>query len=118
MPIANQSIGKRIRAARKSRGMTQEKLAELMKISVAYYGRLERGEKTINLERLTEISQLLNVPIGQLLEDASADKAPKANVSSTSFLEQMIHYSLHCTDATLNRMLAVCAALAVEDYSK
>lgn len=112
---ANKSIGRRIRAARKALSLTQEQIAEQMKISVAYYGRLERGEKVINLERLTEISQLLRVPVSQLLEEAPAAASPEIEVSASSFLEQMIHYSHHCSDSTLRRMLAVCAALAAED---
>lgn len=115
MAVANKSIGRRIHAARKARGLTQERIAELMRISVAYYGRLERGEKTINLERLTEISQLLQVPMSQLLEDSPAAITHEPRIASPSFLEQMIHYSHHCTDATLRRMLAVCEALAKED---
>ena len=97
--------------------MTQEQITELMKISVTYYGRLEQGEKTINLERLTEISQLLGGPAVQLLEDAPVEEKAKVNVSSP-FLEQMIHYSHHCSAATLKWMLAVCAALATEDAHK
>lgn len=115
MTTTNQIIGSRIRAARKSLHMTQEKLAEKMKVSVAYYGRLERGEKAINLERLQEISKLLGVPMSELVEEPKEEKPAETSVSSTVFLEQMIHYSLHCKEATLRRMLAVCAALAAED---
>lgn len=65
--------------------MTQEQLAELMKISVTCYGRLEHEEKTINQERLNEITQPLDVSAAHLLEEATADKEAKAHVSSAFF---------------------------------
>lgn len=107
------SIGQRIRSARKAQSFTQEQLAEMMNISVAYYGRLERGEKEINLDRLNEISQLLHVPVSQLWIDDTPAAAPAS--SASVFLEQMILYSQQCSEPTLRRMLAVCAALSKED---
>lgn len=112
MSVPYKIIGQRIRSARKRQSLTQEQLAEMMNISVAYYGRLERGEKEINLDRLSEISQLLHVPVSQLWADDSPAE-PAADASA--FLEQMIRYSHQCSEATLRRMLAVCAALAGED---
>ncbi|MBD2845716.1 helix-turn-helix transcriptional regulator [Paenibacillus sp. IB182496] len=53
-------IGKRIRKARESKGLTQEKLAEHLDVSNAYISKIERGRTPINLERLAELCVILD----------------------------------------------------------
>ena len=48
-------IGKRIKEARKKKGLTQEQLVEKMGVSIAYLSKVETGKIHINLERLSEI---------------------------------------------------------------
>lgn len=64
-------VGKRIRDARKAKDMTQEALAEKMSVSIAYLSKIETGKLHINIERLSEICQLLNVTEGQILNGVS-----------------------------------------------
>ena len=70
------SIGLRIKHARNSKRMTQEKLAEVLGISRIQIAYLENGERGISLELLVDISNALNVPITELLADSlsAADK--------------------------------------------
>lgn len=56
-------LGRHIREARKARSMTQEMLAERLGMTIGHLGKIERGERMINLERLAEISVLLQTPI-------------------------------------------------------
>ena len=44
------AVGKRIRAARESKGMTQEELAAKADISPTHIGVIERGTKVPNLD--------------------------------------------------------------------
>ena len=39
------ALGKRVREVRKSKGISQEKLAEMAGIDRSYMGNIERGEK-------------------------------------------------------------------------
>ncbi len=64
-------IRERIKRARKSRGLTQEKLAEQLEVSVAFLSRIERGSSQINLKRLSQICELLNVTEGEILNGTS-----------------------------------------------
>lgn len=66
MNIDYNLIGERIKEARKSKGYTQEKLAEEIDVAVAYVSRLEKGFP-INLKRIAQISQVLDVSIEYLL---------------------------------------------------
>jgi len=48
-------FGANMRAARKSRGFTSEALAKFLKISTAYVGLIERGERCPSLETFLKI---------------------------------------------------------------
>lgn len=117
MAVSYKIIGRHIRAARKASNLTQEQVAEAMKFSVAHYGRLERGEREINMERLAQLSVLLNTSIERLVEGCVPD-APtiiSEKAQENPFLNQMAHYAQFCKEETLQRMLKVCSALADED---
>ncbi|MBO5413363.1 MAG: helix-turn-helix transcriptional regulator [Clostridia bacterium] len=52
-------IGERIKLARTKKKLTQEKLAERLDVSVPYLSRVECGDASINLKRLSQICELL-----------------------------------------------------------
>lgn len=60
-------IGRRIKTARTEQNITQEELADKIDVSVAFMSRVERGSSKINLKRLTQIAETLNVSPGYLL---------------------------------------------------
>lgn len=55
------SIGSKIRETRKNISISQEQLALLTAIDRSYLGRIERGEVSITVEKLYQISRTLNV---------------------------------------------------------
>lgn len=61
------AFGKRIREVRRSKGISQEKLAELAGIDRSYMGNIERGEKNITLKKVYEICDALKVDIKELI---------------------------------------------------
>ncbi|MHB1405113.1 MAG: helix-turn-helix domain-containing protein [Desulfitobacteriaceae bacterium] len=60
-------VGHNIRYFRKLKGFTQEKLAEMIGVSGAYIGYIERGKKGPSLELLAEIATSLTVEPAALL---------------------------------------------------
>ena len=66
-------IGERLKKARLKKGYTQEKLAELLNVSIAYLSRIETGKAQINLKRLSEVCGLLEVTEGYILNGASSN---------------------------------------------
>ncbi len=73
-------IGKNIKKYRnlynkKGNNMTQEKLAELINVSVSHISSLEsnKTKKGISISNLYKISIVLGVPINKLLEDNDGD---------------------------------------------
>ncbi len=66
-------IGARIKQARLAKNYTQEDLAEKIDISVAFLSRVERGNSHLNLNRLDQICNLLDVSEAYLLSGASSN---------------------------------------------
>jgi len=56
-----------LRAARKRMGLSQKDLAEKLYVSVQAVSKWERGESTPDLNRVCELSELLRIPVGDLL---------------------------------------------------
>ncbi len=67
-------IGERIKEARRAKNMTQETLSEKMDLSVAFLSRVERGSSHINLKRLNQICDILEVSEGYILNGADSTK--------------------------------------------
>ena len=63
------AVGKRISAARKSLGLTQEELAAKADISPTHIGVIERGVKAPNLDTFVSIANALGVSADALLQD-------------------------------------------------
>ncbi len=66
----------RITLIRKSKGLTQEKLAELSHLSVRTIQRLEAGDDS-SLETLRLVANALNVPVTELFESVSDENKEK-----------------------------------------
>lgn len=60
-------IGERIKKARLAKNLTQEQLAEKLDVSVAFLSRAERGDVKINLSRISQLCDLLDISISYVL---------------------------------------------------
>ena len=67
-------LGQRLRALRKQRALSQERLGERSQLSGKFIGEVERGEKSISIDSLYRVSVALEVPLRDLT-DVRADKA-------------------------------------------
>ncbi|MBN2921802.1 MAG: helix-turn-helix transcriptional regulator [Lactobacillus sp.] len=94
-------IGQRLLLRRRELNLTQEKVAESLKMSTAYYGKIERGEKGPSLEKLLLISQVLEIDLNYLVVGKSCfdvpafqslDKCPKRKQYD---FEQLIKYAIN-----------------------
>lgn len=61
------AIGKRVRAARRARDMTQEQLAELANISTSFVGHIERGTRVPSLETMWKICKTMGLPMDHIM---------------------------------------------------
>ena len=60
-------LGNRIRKVRELKGYSQENLAQILGMSITGYGKIERDEVSINMDRLTRISEILGVGIESII---------------------------------------------------
>ena len=60
-------LGKLARARRLELKLTQEKVAEKMKVSVAYYGHIERGTRVLSVDTLYRLCLVLGVSADWLM---------------------------------------------------
>ncbi len=61
-------IGKFIAQLRKEKGMTQEELAEIMGVTDKSVSRWENGKTLPDISLLVELSEVLNISLGELLK--------------------------------------------------
>lgn len=74
-------IGQRLRALRKDRGLTQDRLGELAGLSGKFIGEVERGQKSISIDSLYAIAVALRTPLPALVDVPVADQpAPSEDV--------------------------------------
>ena len=64
-------IGESLEGARIDNGLTQEKLAEKLDVSIAFLSRIERGSSHISLKRLSQICDILGITEGSILNGSS-----------------------------------------------
>ncbi|MGH2639967.1 MAG: helix-turn-helix domain-containing protein [Rhabdochlamydiaceae bacterium] len=61
-------VGNNIRALRREKGLTQEKLAAMSGIDQGYLGTLERGTVNVSLDTLAKLARSLKVEIEEFLQ--------------------------------------------------
>lgn len=65
-----EAFGRNLRAIRKSKGFSQERLAHEAGIDRSYLGRIERGEVNVTLEKIYLLANCLFCPPRELMPDA------------------------------------------------
>jgi len=61
-------LGKNIRKYRLAKGLSQEKLSEMLDVNSKFIGHVERVERYISLQKLIRLSQILTVPLNFLFD--------------------------------------------------
>ncbi len=79
-------IGARVKAARLLKGLTQEQLAEMAGVSWSTISSLERGQHMVSIERLIDISEVLDSGLELLL----CDFLDINNINSDRYSQEII----------------------------
>jgi len=66
MGIIQEEFGEQVRNLRKKRGWTQEELAEAAGRHWTYIGGIERGERNVTLQVVSDLAHALGVDIEEL----------------------------------------------------
>lgn len=62
------SIGERVRKARKERGLTQERLAEIVGVSSTYIGFIEQGQRVPSIKTADKLARVLKITLSDLFK--------------------------------------------------
>lgn len=97
-------IGRRIKELRKSKGLSQEKLAEKAETSPNYLSRMERGTENPTLDMLIKLTNALEVEMWEMFDFG--------HVVSQKELKETFQRFLKTTDeATLRLALKILRAV-------
>lgn len=94
-------MGLRLRQERMRLNYTQEQMAEVLSMSTAYYGKIERGVHGLSLQKLLLINQKLNIDITYLITGQEKTDFPfeyylnKCPKDKRYDLEQILRYALN-----------------------
>lgn len=106
--ITRSALGARLRALRKARGLSQEKLGRLSHLSGKFIGECERGEKSISIDSISRVSIALDVSLPEIVTLQNGRHGVSADA------EQLLAYTrVNARKLVKAKALAVlCAMLA------
>ena len=120
MLISFKAIGRNIRTARMDLNLTQEDVAERLKISQLHFGRLERGDRPISLEMIALIANILETPLSSLLNgcviDDRFDRKPTGAPESLGHSIAVVANG--CSPQAQRLMLELCKIVAQNDKAQ
>lgn len=117
MLVSYKTIGQNIRAARKAAGLTQEQIAERLRMSQLHFGRLERGERPASLEQLAQVAGVLQVSLASLLNGSVMEERFNTlpDESAQSLANSIAALASGCTPKARRLMFALCQAVAANE---
>ena len=80
-------LAKRIKELRNEKNLTQEDLSEQLDGSVAFLSRVERGKAKVNLNRLNQLCDLLDISEGDVLTGVGSNSNNYLNKDLSNLLE-------------------------------
>ena len=99
MPSELQKLGQRIRSIRRTKKLSQAKLAEYAGLSVRFIAAVERNEKLPSLESLAQIANSLDTPL-YLLFKRPSDRHAKS-------LDELLAYLSDKTTEQISTVLDI-----------
>lgn len=99
-------MGIRLRKLRHEKDYTQEQMAEILGISTAYYGKIERGINSLSIKRLYILNMKLGVDITYLVTGKRSNMLSideilaECPMKKRYDLEQIIKYALNLIEDT------------------
>jgi len=117
MLVSYKTIGQNIRAARRESGLTQEQIAEKLKMSQLHFGRLERGERPASLEQLAHVALALNTSLSALLNGCIVEELFDAEPDDNALElgNAVSRLAIGCSPKARKLMLSLCHTVAASD---
>lgn len=101
----NTAIGKNIKTFRKKKGLTIQRLADLLHKSKATVSKYERGEITLDVITLHELANILSVDLAQLLQMDETITRPESKQMSPAFFADANQFYSYLYDGRSNQLI-------------
>jgi transcriptional regulator with XRE-family HTH domain len=110
-------IHKALRNIRKSKGFSQEEVADRLGVDTTNYGRIERGQASITLERLMQLAELYGMSVVELVAiiTGNSENTKVSSINEHDILLENLNYlkseviflreSLRFKDEQLSRLI-------------
>jgi len=85
-------VNKNISATRIKKGLSLENMSKELSLSQAAYWKIENGKTTLTVERLFQISEILNTPLSELLEIGNTVFQQTNNESSDIYQQKVENF--------------------------
>jgi transcriptional regulator with XRE-family HTH domain len=92
-------IGKNIRKYRKLKGLTLEKLAEVLETETNYLGQCERGERRFSLDKLVDLMEYFGITANDII--SLPNPTEKQNKEKSVYLQEINGLLDNCSDNQL-----------------
>lgn len=96
------AIGRRIRAARLSKKMTQDDLRDIVNLSKTHMSHIETGTTKLSLPVLVDIANALETTPDRLLRDSEEHCINVFNEEINSIIENCNSYEIRCMIEAMN----------------
>lgn len=88
MATKKELIGARVRSLREAKGLTQEKLAEVMDINAKYLSNIERGKENPTLDMLIRFAEALKVEMWEMFDFGHEVGTKELKDTLTKFMKE------------------------------
>lgn len=110
--INDKVIGRKVQAARLQKKLSQADLAALLDVSVSYVSRIECGKIRLNLERIIELSLLLNVSMMDILQGSYTSTEMTHSTTPESPTKEHLYQLINtATPNALELMYELCESV-------
>lgn len=84
------AMGRRMKARRRTKKLSQEEMAHAVQISISFYGNIERGTRIPSVDTLVSIANVLEVGTDYLLADSIKAASNRHSKEDTRVLCQFL----------------------------
>ena len=109
----NPYIGQRIRLERKRRGISQEKLASELNVSVNYIGAIERGKRVVSINLANKLCAYFHLTLDYLYRGFSPDMVAEQTAYGSDPYREWLELMEFCNEQEVRLCLDVVKPVLV-----
>lgn len=94
-----------IKAVRERKGLSQQQMADKLSIVVSGYGKIERGQTQITFERLSQISNIFQMQVVELIQYKGTDEEQAKENHLNKLIDENDRFALQVYQQEINQLV-------------